>query len=158
MLGGDLEEPGKAQSVKLLRFRLPARVIDLVHDEQDAIRVRTKLLREGFILGNDPGDAVHDPTQQVALFDRDLALRDDLLFERSPRPIVKAAGVHELEVLPGPLRRGLVTVPRRAGDRIDDGAAHTGDAIEKSRFADVGSPDDGYRGKLFFAHISLLLY
>ncbi len=63
-------------------------MVDLVHHEQYSLRVGPKFLGERFVFRHEPGDAVHDPAQQVALFDRDLTLSDDLLFERSVRTIL----------------------------------------------------------------------
>src|SRR3972149_2240995 len=98
------------------------------------------------------------PANEVALFDRHLALRHPLLFQGRPRRLVEPSCIDELELLAGPVGLHQIPVASGAGDGIDAGGTHSGKAGEERRLAHVGPAHDGYLWESIFVHISIQIY
>ena len=87
--------------------------------------------------------SVKDNNNQIGLFDRHERLFSNGRLDRFARPCRKASGVYQDEIVPRPIRLGIMPVARDPARVVDDGLPAADNAIKKRGLAHVRPPDYG---------------
>ena len=139
---GERDRVAEPEAVELERGIVPARVVDLVREQEDRLVRAAQDLRDLLVARRDPDLRVDDEEHEVGLLDRRARLVGDRARDRRRVGDVDAAGVDQPELRPGPLADELLAVARDAGRLVDDGGARARQAVDERRLADVRKADD----------------
>ena len=142
---GDGVQIAEAERIELGGLRLAAPRVGLVGDEHHGFAAAAQAVGDLVLDRDDAGLRVDDEEDHVGLVDGRLGLPAHGRLDLAGR-IVEAAGVHEGELPPAPVRRGVEAIAGGPRLVLHDGHALADDTVEEGRFADVGTPDDGDQG------------
>jgi hypothetical protein len=135
------------EPVELERVRVPARVVDLVCDEQHGLPRRPQDGRDLLVARGDTCARIREEDDDVRLGHGLARLVRDRARDRRRVGDVDAARVDEQELLPGPLADELLAVARDTRRLVHDGGAALGEPVHERRLADVRKADDRDRAR-----------
>ena len=146
--GAHRDRLSEAQLPEVVMARVSGQVVLLVHRQQHRPLRLAKDLEQALVQRMHPLFAVHQEQDQVCLFDGSKGLGAYGLVHGLVAALDHAAGVHDEERPPGPVRACEVPVPGDAGLLVHDGHAATHHAVEERGLAYVGPAYDRHHRKL----------